>query len=143
MYSENRKLGPKLRQLQDDWRSRNRDWVNERERLRRQKDPSKRRASLKKWSLKNGPYLRERDRRRYADKLNATPSWADIEAMRAFYKKAKELTEKTGVPHEVDHIYPLKSPIMCGLHVPCNLQILTKAENSAKKNRTKEDALWL
>lgn len=35
---------------------------------------------------------------------------------------------------EVDHIVPLKHPLVCGLHVRCNLQLLTKSQNSAKRN---------
>ena len=35
----------------------------------------------------------------------------------------------------VDHIYPLKSDWVCGLHTLENLQYLTALENSAKGNR--------
>jgi len=34
----------------------------------------------------------------------------------------------------VDHIIPINNPIVCGLHVPWNMQILTRAENSKKNN---------
>jgi len=35
----------------------------------------------------------------------------------------------------VDHIYPLKSNYMCGLHVENNLQIISASENTKKGNR--------
>ena len=75
-----------------------------------------------------------RANRRAAEK-RATPSWADQSKIMVFYEQAVRLTEQTGIPHHVDHIYPLRSEIMCGLHVEANLQILPGAINQSKKNR--------
>jgi hypothetical protein len=73
--------------------------------------------------------------KRRAAKLQATPAWADFKAIEAVYQKAAQLTEETGIKHEVDHIIPLIHPLVQGLHVPENLQILTAKENMAKNNR--------
>lgn len=37
--------------------------------------------------------------------------------------------------HEVDHIIPLIHPQVCGLSVPANCQVLTKAQNRRKARR--------
>jgi len=67
----------------------------------------------------------------------ATPQWADLEIIRSTYVKAQELTKQTGIPHEVDHIIPIKGEYVSGLHVPANLQILTEYENQSKTNKFK------
>lgn len=64
----------------------------------------------------------------------ATPRWLTAEQreeIRQFYLRAKAF----GPDHHVDHIVPLRGRNVCGLNVPWNLQILTKAENIAKGNR--------
>lgn len=69
-----------------------------------------------------------------AMKQNATPSWANATAINQFYVEAARLTKETGVPHHVDHIYPLKSDWVCGLHVETNLRVITARENIQKRN---------
>ena len=96
----------------------------------------KRRAVGKKWEQNNKDKVNASKAKRRALEKQAIPTWANLRAIRSLYRKAIELTKTTGVKHEVDHIYPLQSKYMCGLHVETNLQILTKAENSAKSNRT-------
>jgi len=71
-----------------------------------------------------------------ARKIRAMPAWADKEMIQNIYERAVALKLTTGVSHHVDHIVPLKSPKVCGLHVHYNLQILTAYQNQAKSNRT-------
>jgi hypothetical protein len=66
--------------------------------------------------------------KRRAAKLNATPSWADMEGIKDFYFKRPE-------GYHVDHIVPLQHDKVCGLHVLNNLQYLTAEENLKKGNR--------
>jgi len=63
-----------------------------------------------------------------ANRLKATPPWADLKAIRAFYKKCP-------VGYEVDHIVPLKGKNVRGLHLLHNLQYLTISENRSKGNK--------
>jgi 5-methylcytosine-specific restriction endonuclease McrA len=65
----------------------------------------------------------------------ATPIWADLDAVKEFYIEAQRLTKETGIPHEVDHIIPIKGKVVSGLHVPANLQILTEKQNQTKNAR--------
>lgn len=72
-------------------------------------------------------YDRARAAARKAAKLRAIPKWADIAAISEFYRN-------TEPGHQVDHIVPLTSPIVCGLHCEANLQYLTASENQSKRN---------
>jgi len=63
------------------------------------------------------------------------PPWADIAAIRSVYLEAQRLTAITGVRHEVDHILPLKSETVSGLHVETNLRVIPGRENASKGNR--------
>jgi len=73
-------------------------------------------------------------RTRQARIIKAMPHWVNSEAIELFYKEAKALTEMTHIKFEVDHIIPLQGKNVCGLHVPWNLQVIPKSENSQKKN---------
>jgi len=73
--------------------------------------------------------------RRHAAKLRATPVWANREKIAAFYEEASRLTKETGIPHEVDHIIPLRGKLVSGLHVETNLQVLPATINRRKQAR--------
>lgn len=65
----------------------------------------------------------------------ATPNWVDMDEIRAIYLEAARISSETGIPHEVDHIIPIKHKLVCGLHVPENLRIIPATENRSKGNR--------
>jgi hypothetical protein len=68
----------------------------------------------------------------------ATPSWVgdnEKKAIRQMYLEAQRLTKLTGERYVVDHIYPLISDEVCGLHTLKNLRIMTQAENLVKSNK--------
>lgn len=77
--------------------------------------------------------------KRRASKKQAVPAWMNKDAVDAIYEKARRFTEITGEPFHVDHIVPLTSDIVCGLHWEGNLQILPGVENLSKANRVWPD----
>jgi 5-methylcytosine-specific restriction endonuclease McrA len=66
--------------------------------------------------------------------IQATPKWVDLGAIYEIHMQCTQFYEQTGVRYVVDHIVPLNGRNVCGLHVPWNLQIITKEENLKKGN---------
>jgi hypothetical protein len=67
---------------------------------------------------------------------DATPDWlspVQVQQYYAVYREAKRL-RKMGRRVEVDHIVPIRNPIVCGLNVPWNLRIVDRDINQRKSN---------
>lgn len=86
------------------------------------------RAATKRHYINNKADYLARNSARRAREKQALPAWTDLRAIRAFYNNRPE-------GFHVDHIYPLNSDWVCGLHVIENLQYLPAHENLAKGNR--------
>jgi hypothetical protein len=81
---------------------------------------------------RNAAKVNASNNKRRCDKLKATPSWLSKEhelQILEIYKLAKERG------WHVDHIVPLRNKIVCGLHVPWNLQPLDPIMNIRKSNK--------
>jgi hypothetical protein len=65
----------------------------------------------------------------------ATPKWANKFFIKEIYDLAKLRSKIFNKQFEVDHVIPINSKKVCGLHVENNLQILEKAQNRIKSNK--------
>jgi hypothetical protein len=107
-------------------------------------------AAKARWAAKNKAYLanyrakRNKTRRvelaarsgeNRAIKLRAMPAWASPERIAEVYQLAARLTKETGIEHHVDHVVPLRSKIVSGLHVEYNLEAIPAVKNRIKGNR--------
>jgi len=91
-------------------------------------NPSKVNATNDNWRKRNRKRITSYYAAHRAAKKQRTPSWADMEAIKAFYSKCPD-------GYHVDHIIPLNGKTVCGLHVLNNLQYLPASENQRKFNR--------
>jgi len=62
----------------------------------------------------------------------ATLPWVNDEQVAEMIKLHDNCDPAT---HHLDHIVPLESNLVCGLHVPWNMQKLTCKENLSKSNK--------
>ena len=90
---------------------------------------TRRAEHYRSWDVKNRPHRNAYAADRKARKKTSTPVWVCMKEIRIIYQHARS------VGLTVDHIVPLKHPLVCGLHVPWNLQLLSHEENSRKTNK--------
>lgn len=95
-------------------------------------------AYRKAWKLDNPLQVAADRKSRRSKHRAATPCWLTAQQrtdMRRIYETAITLSKTTGTPYVVDHIVPLRHPLVCGLHVPWNLQVMTREDNLKKSNK--------
>lgn len=96
-------------------------------------DPAQRREidnqHKREWRQRNRAQIAAAQCAKRARLKNAVPVWADLELIELIYIEAKHRKL------EVDHIIPLSSPLVCGLHVHNNMQLLPRLQNILKANR--------
>jgi hypothetical protein len=89
------------------------------------------------WKENNKTQIRADTKARRRKHRDATPLWLTRKQksqIRQLYQIAITNTQITGEQYVVDHIYPLRSEVVCGLHVPWNLRVVTREENLRKSN---------
>ncbi len=97
----------------------------------------KRKITDRLYSLNNREKCNAIKAKYKASKKQRVPPWITekhLEEIEDFYKIARQMTIDTGIEYQVDHIVPIQGNNVSGLHLPWNLQILTKEENVRKRN---------
>ena len=107
----------------------NREEILEKNALWYKNNKEKHHALVENWYARNPHIRRERNMKRRAAKRQAVPLWVDKQLTQDMYKEADYL----GL--QVDHIVPLMSDKVCGLHWEGNMQLLSQTENASKGNR--------
>jgi len=118
-----------------DYYKRNRATVIARAQARTKEEKQAYRAA---WKASNPMQVLADNKIRRRKHREATPPWIDRKQkaeMRALYQIAITMTKTTGEQYVVDHIVPLRSDVVCGLHVPWNLRVITQEENLKKSNK--------
>lgn len=96
-----------------------------------EKYPDRRKKASSEYMKRNREYYNQYSSMYRYNRGRATPPWSDLETILYFYNEAEYQQM------EVDHIIPLKHKKVCGLHVPSNLQLLTRSDNAKKSNKFK------
>lgn len=117
-------------------------------------NPDKFRGYEKKRYLENGAQRLERtrkdrasnparwaayDAKKRAKRKAGVVAWSDESKVKALYGMARALRVATGLSFHVDHIEPLVSPNVQGLHVHQNLRIICAVDNLTKGNKASSD----
>ena len=96
------------------------------------------RAYRNAWKENNKTQVLADNKVRRRKHRQATPPWLTRKQkseIRQLYQMAITMTQTTGEQYVVDHIVPLRSHEVCGLHVPWNLRVITQEENLKKSNK--------
>jgi len=104
----------------------------------RKANPEAQHRASSAWAKANPDKRAAAQNKRHTGQKQRTPAWLSAEQLKQiefYYTMAEAMKLATGVPHSVDHIVPLQGSNVSGLHVPWNLQVIPKSDNSKKGNR--------
>lgn len=127
----------RMRQKRRAYYQNNKQRFSEQKRNKYLQAPEATKARTKQWKKDNRGAVNAQCAERHTRKLMACPAWMDEDQkwmIEEIYDLAIRRTAVTGVKHHVDHIVPLQHKLVCGLHVPWNLQVITASENCSKRN---------
>lgn len=123
-------LANKQRRVQKSiWAKENKESVDASKKRWLEKYPEKRKQASSEYRQRNMPYYTNYSSLRSRRIRQACPKWADNNLILDVCKEASYFQL------EVDPIIPIKHPLVCGLHVWNNLQLLSREANARKSNK--------
>ena len=134
-YFKQYNLRDEVKAKKHEWYEQNRDVVIQ---VAATRPLHVKRVYQKAWKVKNDLWVKADTKARRRRHREAAPKWLtkqQKQEIRELYKIAITMSKLTGEQYVVDHIVPLRSDVVCGLHVPWNLRVITQAENLLKSNK--------
>lgn len=139
----------KINEKNKAYRAANPEWARDCHLRNTQRNKDKINARARAWRALNKEKQTFYANQKRARKIAATPIIrADLaavfnEELLLIYTECRALSVMSGVPHNVDHIFPLSRG---GVHAPWNLRIILRSENQSKKDRWPDnepvDVFW-
>lgn len=125
-------------QKSKEWKLANKAKTFEYDKQWQQQNKDKKSKNYKNWQVNNRAKVNSYNSYRRSLELQATPKWLTASHklhIECKYSLAAMLSKNTDTQYHVDHVVPLKSKVVCGLHVPWNLAVISATENLRKSNK--------
>ena len=120
------------KEYKQQWSLANKDKINANSVLWNREHKERRSLSSTKYRKANKSYYTEysslRSRKMLCAKIKSLTELDELCLVEIY-----DLARRRGL--EVDHIIPITNKSICGLHVPWNLQLLTREQNASKGNK--------
>jgi len=132
------KCKPCANEYQKQYRRDNAKKISKKRKAAYAKNREQRIVASLAWQKNNPGKANAKNKFYKLSKKQRTPPWLTEQhkaQIAMFYEAAAKLTKELGIKFEVDHIMPLNGKDSSGLHVPWNLQVITKVENNKKSNK--------
>lgn len=130
-----------------EWRAANAEKLRAMDRARYWRDIEKsralarfyagRRKGMAHWRAKAAEYAGKARKKRA---LRKAP-WHTLRDTFNLRQERRRMEVETGVRHEIDHVYPLVSDLVCGLDVAANMRVVTFEVNRSKANKISSSCL--
>ncbi len=121
-----------------EYYSKNKDKVSKASSIYYFKNKEVRDSYMIEWRKNNKDKMQAISAKKRADILERTPKWLSKEQLdniKTEYALAVWCSTVMNEQYQVDHIVPLRGKTVSGLHVPWNLQVITKTANAEKSNK--------